>query len=459
MKDFVIDLTKEERTAILSALSTMEQRASGVAWTTADTDTLKSLVTKLGRVLLDDAVLSAEDRDYNLSVDPLNQASQTNISLVSANDTYANWSNDGKNLVMTSNRESTNYEIYVMDMFGINATRITTSTENNVTPAWSPNGYKIAFARELPGGGIPYNPTLHIMNTDGTDLVNMGVAGKTPIWSPDGSMIVFERADMAGGSVLYIMYADGTDVRPLLPYFSETGFYEPTWSPDNKQVAYRGYDSFTNKYQIYKINVDGTGETKLTTSSVESSYSPNWSPNGRRIAYSTTVSGNREIYTMKTDGTDVVRLTNNLADDLSPKYSPDGTLMVISSTRDGYYQLYTMNADGVPISPEYRHEYLMSADEDYFNAWAYEFSQIYKPTVDASTRLTNSMLRGRQNYTYRERDPAIVDRSLYRHMLRSLRENEVEPLEVVGKNSPKGYLFGGGKAKRANIAGGTISSV
>ncbi len=83
---------------------------------------------------------------------------------------------------------------------------------------------------------------------------------------------------------------------------------------------------------------------KLTN--IESSY-PFWSPDGRRIVFqSDRIDGNREIYLMNADGSGLVRLTQNAAEDQTPVWSPDGTRIAFQSDRDGNLEIYVMNADG-----------------------------------------------------------------------------------------------------------------
>ena len=66
----------------------------------------------------------------------------------------------------------------------------------------------------------------------------------------------------------------------------------------------------------------------------------------RRITFSSSRDGNLEIYSMNVDGTDLQRLTSNVAADHSADWSPDGSQIAFMGNRDGDYELYTMNADG-----------------------------------------------------------------------------------------------------------------
>lgn len=74
-------------------------------------------------------------------------------------------------------------------------------------------------------------------------------------------------------------------------------------------------------------------------------------PNGDiQLVFSSNRDGNFEIYGMRTDGTGVVRLTNNGATDLDPALSPDKTKIIFTSNRDGNFEIHVMNADGTGVT-------------------------------------------------------------------------------------------------------------
>ena len=105
-------------------------------------------------------------------------------------------------------------------------------------------------------------------------------------------------------------------------------------------------DNKTN--EIYVMNADGTGQTRLTDNTAYD-WGPSWSPDGSRIAfYSVRVDGahsDREIYVMNADGTGQTNLTNNDVYDSDPSWSPDGRqIAFVKGGKAG--GIYVMNADG-----------------------------------------------------------------------------------------------------------------
>src|SRR5215217_5243124 len=75
-----------------------------------------------------------------------------------------------------------------------------------------------------------------------------------------------------------------------------------------------------------------------------------WPP-GTRIAFDSDRDGNREIYTMFTDGGDQTRLTDNPAFDGEPAWSPDRSQLAFVSDRDDTNNIYVMDADGSDVRP------------------------------------------------------------------------------------------------------------
>ena len=91
----------------------------------------------------------------------------------------------------------------------------------------------------------------------------------------------------------------------------------PVFSPDGKKIAFTSWDTNLDPAtaEVYVMNVDGTGRTRLTNNSFEDSY-PAWSPDGSQLAFQSARDGNLEIYVMNADGTHQIRLTNDPADDV-----------------------------------------------------------------------------------------------------------------------------------------------
>jgi Tol biopolymer transport system component len=95
----------------------------------------------------------------------------------------------------------------------------------------------------------------------------------------------------------------------------------PSWSPDGRKVAFASNRASSRRYQVFVVNVDGTGITSLTPDQ-EGASTPLWSPEGSRIAY--TLAGN--VWTMNADGTGSAPLTSVSigTEAKAVAWSPDG---------------------------------------------------------------------------------------------------------------------------------------
>jgi Tol biopolymer transport system component len=100
-------------------------------------------------------------------------------------------------------------------------------------------------------------------------------------------------------------------------------------------------------FDIYVMNPDGSGLVRVTDDPAEDTH-PTWSPDGRSIAFVSTRDGNKEIYVVGAEGGPATRLTNNAAEDFSPAWSTNvaNPRILFVSRRTGNDEVFVMNADG-----------------------------------------------------------------------------------------------------------------
>jgi WD40 repeat protein len=226
-------------------------------------------------------------------------------------------------------------DIWKMDPDGSNRQLVIDAGTNDIEPAWSPDGSKIAFKSDRAPSS---NGGIWVVNADGTGLTLLTydpVFGTAkPTWSPDGSKIAFASNRNGLIASIYIMNADGSNVIRLtnaLPISDQ----RPAWSPDGTRMV------FETNTGIAVINLDGTGRMDLGGGRF-----PSWSPDGMKIVFSGLVGGDYQLFTMRPDGANVTQITSGNFIDQYPSFSPDGRKIVFARNTSGAIGLWTMNADG-----------------------------------------------------------------------------------------------------------------
>lgn len=157
--------------------------------------------------------------------------------------------------------------------------------------------------------------------------------------------IVF-TSDRDGQSQVYIMNADGSAQRRLTDNTASDD--QGSISAAGLAIAYRSKTGFNNS-QIFKVNNDGSNPVQISHFT-GGSNGGRWGPNAR-LVFSSRGDDQKgpNVYSMRSDGTDLTRLTNGPSPDLSPSYSPDAKKIVFASGRMGVLNICIMNADGTQV--------------------------------------------------------------------------------------------------------------
>jgi Tol biopolymer transport system component len=206
------------------------------------------------------------------------------------------------------------------------------------SPAWSPDSSRIAFYSERDG-----NAEIYVMQADGsrqTRLTHHPADEGYPSWSPDGRTISFD-SDRDGDFEIYAMDADGSNVRRLTRHPARD--VSASWSPDGTRIAFMS--DRNGDFDVYVMQADGSKPTRVTTQGTN--WFPLWSPDGGRLA----IHVERDVHTLRADGSDLKRLTTDPDNGMYPSWSPDGRRIAFMSWRRGASEVFVMNADGSNQQP------------------------------------------------------------------------------------------------------------
>lgn len=230
------------------------------------------------------------------------------------------------------------------------------------------------------------------MRADGTHvgrLTSSPAAEFDPTWSPDGRQIAYrhQTGDLqtgeGGTTEIYVMNSDGSHQRNLTR--NHVTDWGPDWSPDGTRIAYNsGLGTGWNGLYGYLIAPDGTGLHLITRHYVE--Y-PDWSPDGSQIVFMApedALGSDYKIYVMDADGSHVRRLTTTEGKDGWPAWSPDGKQIVFSSTRDDCSISNAPDCRATGDIGPWQDVWIMNADGSNQRRVTSEFGQFFAWSPDGS---------------------------------------------------------------------------
>ena len=224
------------------------------------------------------------------------------------------WSHDSEKIAYTSYRNG-NPDLYVLRLKTGERKKSASFPGLNFSASWPPLGDQIAFATTKDG-----NAEIYIINADGTGLKRLTfnpADDLSPTWSPTGKQIAF-TSDRGGGPQIYVMDADGSNVHRLT--FDGDYNTSPAWSPKGDWIAYTCRNP-ERRLKLCADRSDGTQSIAVTESGQWDDESPSWGANGRELIFTSNRFGKNQILSIHLDGTHLLRLTSNPANNTGPSWS------------------------------------------------------------------------------------------------------------------------------------------
>jgi TolB protein len=232
------------------------------------------------------------------------------------------------------------------------------------------------LAYESPGGAgssiFAIQPLAGSLD-DEIQLTRAGPADRDAAWSADGRQIAF-TSTRDGNPEIYRMNADGTHQTRLTNNPADDG--DPTFSRKGGRIAFTS--TRDGNPEIYVMNVDGSAQIRLTFDPAVDQQA-DWSPAGRRIAFESYRNGNSEIYAMNPDGGNQTRMTFHPAQDVEPSWKANGKAIAFASGSTGRAaDIFSLRTDrrGRRRHPRGRRRLTHDAGDNQFPVWSPDGLQI-----------------------------------------------------------------------------------
>lgn len=229
---------------------------------------------------------------------------------------YPSMAPDGQSVIYVQFGGENVYDIYEITLDG-KVTQRTDALGVLTAPEISPDGSQVAFAHWSPDSN---KPTIWVMQRDGSKPHEVSPHGWDPTWSPDGEKLLF-ASDHNGGVQMFTITLDSGSISqvnemPLLRGRTD-------WSSKDEIVTYSGTSWHR---ELFLMNADGSNVHQITPSG-GNSQGPSFSPDGNWVTFTAYFDHYNdvhgcEIYIMRTDGSDLRRLTENDFCDWQPRWGP-----------------------------------------------------------------------------------------------------------------------------------------
>jgi TolB protein len=234
--------------------------------------------------------------------------------------------------------------VYRIDADGADPQPLSPATGRAFSPAWAPDGRRVAYTEFRPDGG----GGIYLLDVASGSRRLVAPTGRalnyTPTFSPNGRTLLFTRSSDDGTDIFsYDIGADCCLQRLTVGRFADN--LSPTMSPDGGRIAF--VSTRAGLPQIYVMAADGTGQELFAPFDygvTGSSNAPEWSPDGTSIAFHRDVGGTLQVFVMDVASRTVRQLTSAGRNE-DPTWAPDGRHLAFVSNRTGSRQLWVIDLE------------------------------------------------------------------------------------------------------------------
>lgn len=229
------------------------------------------------------------------------------------------------------------YRLEIADADGEGTQIALRSNEPIISPAWSPDGTKVAYVSFEAKKPVVY--VQNLINRKRTMIANYKGSNSAPAWSPDGSKLALALS-RDGLTQIYVVNAAGGGLRRLT--YTQSINTEPQFSADGRHIYFTSDRS--GAPQIYRMGING-GDAQRITFSGSYNISPRISPDGQSLAYISRREGTFQLYMLDLPSGQELRLSDTVKDE-SPSFSPNGKYLMYATESGRRGSLSVVSVDG-----------------------------------------------------------------------------------------------------------------
>lgn len=220
------------------------------------------------------------------------------------------------------------YRLVVADADGANAATVVRSSEPIMSPAWSPDGRRIAY---VSFEGKRSSVYIQELNTGNRKQVSAhpGING-APAFSPDGRWLALTLSGNDGNPDIHLLNPATNEMRRLTrnPAIDT----EPEWSRDGDSLFFTSDRS--GGPQVYSVSASGQGSVQRVTFEGNYNARPRLAPDGESLAVVHNDRGNYRIALVDLQN-QAIRIVSDGRQDESPSFAPNGTMIIFATRSQG----------------------------------------------------------------------------------------------------------------------------